>query len=85
MVRNSTDPLTVAEAKQALRHLVQAGTPRHFISRHPTGLLAFAFLLGLIMENPKPRRIVIGMLEPLLLHYLIPRHHRDNPNTSNKV
>jgi hypothetical protein len=85
MVRHATDPLTVAEAKQALRQSAQAAKPQHLITEHPASLLALAFSFGLIAGNPKSRRIAIAVLEPLLLRYLTQRRRRNNLKSSNDL
>ena len=85
MADDSSGPLSVGEAKRALRNCADRARPRRLLLDHPLGLLALAFCGGVIAGNTKTRRLSASILGPLLAYVLndsaAPRHHAKNQIT----
>ncbi len=80
MVHHTNKPLTVNEAKQALRLATQKLEPQGFIKDHPASLLGLAFIGGIVLGNKKSRRVVLQLMESLFINYLsrMPQESTDN-------
>lgn len=65
MDRTTQQPLTVAQAKQALRDKAEAASVRHYLVRHRPWLPTVVFICGVILGNRYVRRYIGAALHRL--------------------
>lgn len=75
MAGDSTHPLSVEEAKQALRNRARRAGFKSVLLEHPVRGLVLAFCSGMLAGNKKSQRLAASVLSPVLLRALVPRRY----------